>query len=315
MSDRLTPLDVSFLYMEESTTAMHVGGVAIFRVPDSGFDYDQFVELISSRIAFVPRYRQRIRTVPGRLANPVWVDDEHFDVTFHVRRSALPRPGTDAQLHELVARLMSRSLDRNRPLWEIYLVEGLSDNRFAVITKTHHAMVDGVSAIDIGQIMLDIDPSPRSTPPDSWHPHPEPSWLELVAGAISDAVRRPTQVFDTLLTGANDLRQTSERVLGAAIGLLSAASVVVQPAPSSPLNVSITSQRRFATAHTDLDDYKRVRKFHGGTVNDVVLATVAGALRSWLLARGEILSSGATVRAMVPVSIRRPGTPGEAAVG
>lgn len=266
MSDRLTPLDVSFLYMEESTTAMHVGGVAIFRVPDAGFDYDQFVELISSRIAFVPRYRQRIRTVPGRLANPVWVDDEHFDVTFHVRRSALPRPGTDAQLHELVARLMSRSLDRNRPLWEIYLVEGLSDNRFAVITKTHHAMVDGVSAIDIGQIMLDIDPSPRSTPPDSWHPHPEPSWLELVAGAISDAVRRPTQVFDTLLTGANDLRQTSERVLGAAIGLLSAASVVVQPAPSSPLNVSITSQRRFATAHTDLDDYKRVRKFHGGTV-------------------------------------------------
>jgi diacylglycerol O-acyltransferase / wax synthase len=210
---------------------------------------------------------------------------------------------------------MSRSLDRNRPLWEIYLVEGLSDNRFAVITKTHHAMVDGVSAIDIGQIMLDIDPSPRSTPPDSWHPHPEPSWLELVAGAISDAVRRPTQVFDTLLTGANDLRQTSERVLGAAIGLLSAASVVVQPAPSSPLNVSITSQRRFATAHTDLDDYKRVRKFHGGTVNDVVLATVAGALRSWLLARGEILSSGATVRAMVPVSVRRPGSPGEAAVG
>ncbi len=251
--------------------------------------------------------------MPGRLANPVWVDDEHFDVTFHVRRSALPRPGTDAQLHELVARLMSRSLDRNRPLWEIYLVEGLSDNRFAVITKTHHAMVDGVSAIDIGQIMLDIDPSPRSTPPDSWHPHPEPSWLELVAGAISDAVRRPTQVFDTLLTGANDLRQTSERVLGAAMGLLSAASVVVQPAPSSPLNVSITSQRRFATAHTDLDDYKRVRKFHGGTVNDVVLATVAGALRSWLLARGEILSSGATVRAMVPVSVRRPGTSGETA--
>jgi WS/DGAT/MGAT family acyltransferase len=315
VSDRLTPLDVSFLYMEESTTAMHVGGVAIFRVPDAGFDYDQFVELISSRIAFVPRYRQRIRTVPGRLANPVWVDDEHFDVTFHVRRSALPRPGTDVQLHELVARLMSRSLDRNRPLWEIYLVEGLSDNRFAVITKTHHAMVDGVSAIDIGQIMLDIDPSPRSTPPDSWHPHPEPSGFELVAGAISDAVRRPTQVLDTLLTGANDLRQTSERVVGAAIGLLSAASVVMQPAPNSPLNVSITSQRRFATARTDLDDYKRVRKFHGGTVNDVVLATVTGALRSWLLARGEILSSGAMVRAMVPVSIRRPGTPGEAAVG
>ena len=193
MSDRLSPLDVSFLYMEESTTAMHVGGVAIFRVPDAGFDYDRLVELISSRIAFVPRYRQRIRTVPGRLANPVWVDDEHFDVTFHVRRSALPDRATTEQLHELVARLMSRSLDRNRPLWEIYLVEGLSDDRFAVITKTHHAMVDGVSAIDIGQIMLDVEPTPRPTPPDTVAPAPpEPSWLELVAGAISDAVRRPT---------------------------------------------------------------------------------------------------------------------------
>jgi diacylglycerol O-acyltransferase / wax synthase len=315
VSDRLSPLDVSFLYMEESTTAMHVGGVAIFRVPDDGFDYERLVSLISSRIAFVPRYRQRIRNVPGRLANPVWVDDEHFDVTFHVRRSALPRPGTDDQLHELVARLMSRSLDRNRPLWEIYLVEGLSDDRFAVITKTHHALVDGISAIDIGQIMLDVEPTPRPTPPDSWRPHPEPSWFELVAGAISDGIRRPTEVLETLLTGANDLRQTSERVLGAAVGLLSAASVVVQPAPSSPLNVSITSQRRFATARTDLDDYKRIRKFHGGTVNDVVLATVAGALRSWLLARSEVLAPGATVRAMVPVSVRRTAHGGEGAVG
>jgi diacylglycerol O-acyltransferase / wax synthase len=315
VSDRLSPLDVSFLYMEESTTAMHVGGVAIFRVPEGGFDYERLVELISSRIAFVPRYRQRIRTVPGRLANPVWVDDEHFDVTFHVRRSALPRPGTDAQLRELVARLMSRPLDRNRPLWEIYLVEGLRDDRFAVITKTHHAMVDGVSAIDIGQVMLDVEPTPRPTPPDTWHPHPEPSGLELFAGAVSDAVRRPTGVLDTLLTSTNDLRRTTERVLGALAGLMSAARVVVQPAPSSPLNVSITGQRRFATARSDLDDYKRIRKFHGGTVNDVVLATVTGALRTWLLARGEVLAPGATVRAMVPVSVRRPSRDEDAPVG
>jgi diacylglycerol O-acyltransferase len=150
VTDRLNPLDVSFLYMESPTTAMHVGGVAIFQPPEAGLDYDRLVELISQRIALVPRYRQKVRWVPARLANPVWVDDSEFDVTYHVRRSALPRPGSDAQLRELVGRLMSRQLDRNRPLWEIYLVEGLSGGRVAIVTKTHHAMVDGVSAVDIG---------------------------------------------------------------------------------------------------------------------------------------------------------------------
>ena len=130
--------------------------------------------------------------MPGRLANPVWVDDEDFDVTYHVRRSALPRPGTDAQLRELVARVQSRPLDRNRPLWEMYLVEGLSGDRFAIITKTHHAMVDGVAAVDIGQVILDTSPEPRDTPEDTWRPAAEPSWAELVAGAVAETVRRPT---------------------------------------------------------------------------------------------------------------------------
>ncbi|MEO7981379.1 MAG: wax ester/triacylglycerol synthase domain-containing protein, partial [Sporichthyaceae bacterium] len=149
MPDRLSPLDVSFLYFEEPTTPMHVGAVAVFQAPEGGFDLDRLVRLISARIAFVPRYRQRIRWVPGRLANPVWVDDENFDVSYHVRRSALPKPGTDAQLAEFVARVQSRALDRSRPLWEMYLVEGLADGRFALITKTHHAMVDGIGAVDI----------------------------------------------------------------------------------------------------------------------------------------------------------------------
>jgi len=166
MADRLTPLDVSFLYFEEPTTPMHVGGVAVFQEPADGFDLEQLVELISQRIAFVPRYRQRVRWVPGRLANPVWVDDEDFDVSYHVRRSALPRPGTDRQLAELVARVQSRPLDRSRPLWEMYLVEGLSDGRFAVISKTHHAMVDGVAAVDIGQLETGIYGAPAIDPSD-----------------------------------------------------------------------------------------------------------------------------------------------------
>ena len=160
VADRLSPLDASFLYLEEPTTPMHVGSVAVFEEPEDGFDHDRLVDLISERIAFVPRYRQRVRDVPGHLANPVWVDDENFDITYHVRRSALPRPGNDEQLLELVARVQSRPLDRARPLWEMYLVEGLSEHRFAVITKTHHAMVDGIGAVDIGQVILDTSPTP-----------------------------------------------------------------------------------------------------------------------------------------------------------
>ncbi|MGH3343660.1 MAG: wax ester/triacylglycerol synthase domain-containing protein, partial [Carbonactinosporaceae bacterium] len=181
MAERLNSFDVSFLYLEEPTTAMHVGGAAIFQVPEGGFDYERFVELISERIAFVPRYRQRVRWVPGRLGNPVWVNDANFDVGFHVRRSALPRPGSDEQLRELVGRVQGRPLDRTHPLWEIYLVEGLRDGRFAVITKTHPAMVDGVAALDIGSVILDTTAEPREARADTWRPGPEPSWLELVA--------------------------------------------------------------------------------------------------------------------------------------
>ncbi len=304
VTDRLNPLDVSFLYMESPTTAMHVGGVAVFQPPEQGLDYDRLVELISQRIALVPRYRQKVRWVPGRLANPVWVDDSEFDVTYHVRRSALPKPGSDGQLRELVGRLMSRQLDRNRPLWEIYLVEGLSDGRVAVVTKTHHAMVDGVSAVDIGTVILDLTPTPREVPDDDWSPRPEPGALSLVTHAVTDLVSRPGQAVDTARTAAVDVRATAGKVLSVAGGVLAQARMMARPAPASPLNAVIGEQRRFGMAATDLDDYKRVRKSHGGTVNDVVLATVSGALRNWLLTRGEAVTATTTVRAMVPVSVR-----------
>jgi diacylglycerol O-acyltransferase len=311
MADRLSPLDVSFLYMETPTTAMHVGGVAVFEPPDVGFDYDRLVELISQRIALVPRYRQKVRFIPGHLANPVWVDDEDFDITYHVRRSALPKPGTDAQLRELVGRLQGRQLDRSRPLWEIYLVEGLAGGRVGVITKTHHAMVDGVSAVDIGTVILDLTPEPREVPADDWRPGREPGAASLVVGAVTDLVKRPTQAVDTARAAVVDARATVGKAATIAGGMLSSVASMARPAPDSPLNVRIGEQRRFGMARTDLDDYKRVRKAHGGTVNDVVLATVAGALRSWLLTRGESVKPTTTIRAMVPVSVRSEGQEGQ----
>lgn len=304
MTDRLSALDVSFLYMEEPTTPMHVGGLAVFQPPQEGFDYDRLVRLIEDRISLVPRYRQKIRWVPGHLANPVWVDDADFDVTFHVRRSALPRPGSDSQLRELVSRLMSRRLDRNRPLWEMYLVEGLEGGRIAIITKTHHAMVDGISAVDIGQVILDVTPTPREVPDDLWMPAPAPHTLGLVADAVTELVRRPTAVADTVRMGVLDARSTAGKLVGAVGGLAAAARIVAKPAPATPMNVTIGEQRRFGVARTDLDDYKRVRKAHGGTVNDVALATVAGALRGWLLSRGEAVTAATSMRALVPVSVR-----------
>ena len=304
MTERLTPLDVSFLYMEEPTTPMHVGGLAVFQPPEDGFDYDQLVSLIEQRINLVPRYRQKIRWVPWKLANPVWVDDADFDIAFHVRRSALPGPGSDAQLYELVGRLMSRRLDRSRPLWEMYMVEGLRGGRIAIITKTHHAMVDGVSAVDLSQVILDVTPTPRDVAEDAWTPHPMPSAVGLVASAVADLVRRPPGVLDTVRLAVLDARSTASRVTDAIGGLAAAAKIAARPAPGTPLNVPIGEQRRFGVARTELDDYKLVRKAHGGTVNDVVLATVAGALRAWMLSRGEAVTSTSTVRAMVPVSVR-----------
>ena len=309
--DRLTSLDASFLYLEESTTPMHVGSVMVFEPPSDGFDYDQLVQLISQRIAFVPRYRQRIRQVPGRLANPVWVDDEDFDVAYHVRRSALPRPGTDEQLQEFVARIQPRPLDRNRPLWEVYLVEGLEEGRFAIVSKSHQALVDGVHAVDIAHVIVDGDPAVDSLVPDTWRPAREPSDVELLTGALVDAVRRPSEVVENIRGGIVDVKAVGQRALTAAGDIVSTlARTAARPAPHSPLNAPVGEARRYVMIGTDLDDYRKVRSrlARGAfaddvTVNDVVLATVAGAFRSWLLTRGEAVHSATTVRAMVPVSM------------
>ncbi|MDT7573684.1 MAG: diacylglycerol O-acyltransferase / wax synthase [Pseudonocardiales bacterium] len=306
MTDRLSPLDASFLFMEEPTTAMHVGGLMTFDATP-GFDPDRFIALIGERLAAVPRYRQKIREVPARLGLPLWVDDPAFELDFHVRRSALPAPGSDEQLRELVGRLQSRQLDRSRPLWEIYLIEGLDRNRFAIVTKTHHAMVDGLSSIDIGAVLLDVTPTPRESPPDDWRPAPEPSDLVLAADAVREQLLKPGMALGNAQRAASDVRSLM-RTGGA---MLAAARSASRPAPANPLNAPIGRQRRFGTSAGALDDYKAIRKEHGGTVNDVVLAVVTGGLRRWMTTRGEPVLAAATVRALVPVSVRARGTGGK----
>lgn len=311
MADRLSSLDTSFLHLEDATTPMHVGSVLVFDAPRGGFDYDRLVALITARIAYVPRYRQRIRQVPGSLANPVWIDDIHFDMSYHVRRSALPKPGSDEQLEELVARIQPRPLDRSRPLWEVYLVEGLAEDRFAIITKSHHSLVDGINALDIGHVLVDGNPSASDGVLTRWRPRAEPTDVELLAGAFADAVRTPTQVIDTVQHGFADLKKTAGKVVGLAGEVVSTlARASARPAPTSPLNVEVGRARRFVMVGTDLADYRAVRARLGRgragvdvSVNDVMLATIAGAFRAWLLTRGESVRASTTIRAMVPVSI------------
>ncbi|GAA1302565.1 WS/DGAT/MGAT family O-acyltransferase [Pseudonocardia xinjiangensis] len=335
MPPRLSALDASFLYLEQPTTPMHVGGVSIFRRPrppgpSGGFDYDRLVQLIEQRIALVPRYRQKVRYVPGNLARPVWVDDPDFDIAYHVRRSALPKPGSDEQLTELVARLMSRPLDHTRPLWEMYLVEGLARGRTAVLTKTHQAMVDGVSAFDIGQVILDVappgtpasqrprngEPAPRAVLEELWMPRPEPTDTQLILGAVAEAVARPGEIADNVRAAAGDALATVGKIAGTAGNLFSMARVASRRAPGTPLNVDISTQRRFAVARTRLEAYRTVRAAHGCTVNDVVLTVVSGALRNWLLSRGEPVTSSSSLRAMVPLSVRgEADVPSSAAAG
>jgi WS/DGAT/MGAT family acyltransferase len=302
MVERLTRLDASFLYLEEPDTPMHVGGVLILEAPPGGID--ALAALVEARLALVPRYRQRVAEVPGHLANPEWVDDPDFDISYHLRRTGLPRPGTEAQLLDLVSRLASRPLHRRRPLWEMYLVDGLSHGRVAVITKTHPALVDGLSAIDIGQVLLDVEPDAPAPEPAEWRPERPPTGVQLVWEALDEYARSPSAIVDTARSAVTDVRSTAARLTGVAGGLLRTARKTMLAAPHTPLNTTVGRQRRVAVARADLDDVKKIRKAYGGTVNDVLLTVVAGALREWLLSRGQPVVAGTSVRVLVPVSMQ-----------
>ena len=301
MIERLRARDLAFLTAETTTAPRHNATVEIFEPGPDGFDHDRLLALISDRIAFVPRYRQRLLDVPGHLAAPVWVDDDRFDLDYHVRRSALPRPGTDDQLRELVARIVSRRLDRNRPLWEIYVVEGLADDRFALLYKSHQALVDGVHTVDLGQLLLDMSPEPRALEPDDWMPRPAPSSARLVAGAVKDSVTERATLVDTVTTSAGSALKVAT---DAGTRARTVANALTGRRPKRRSLVGPLSQhRRVVTVETRLSDYRRVRETHGGTVNDVILATVTGGLRAWLMTRAESMHGLRQINAVVPVSV------------
>jgi diacylglycerol O-acyltransferase len=282
---------MAVMALDSPTTPMHVATVEVFEPPDDGFDYQRLVALVGDRLAFVPRYRQRLMSVPGGLVPPVWVDDEDFDLTYHVRQSAVPRPGSMEQVQELVARIITRPLDRSRPLWEMYLIEGLDDGRFAILSKSHQTLVDGISTVDLGQVVLDVDTVSRERIPDDWAPRREPSTAALLRDAVEEGIRNPFRVLGAA-------RAATETLARANPFLVSRRAV-----PDSPLSGALSQQRRFLAVRTSLEDYRQVRRFHGGTVNDVVLATVTGALRAWLMTRAESVHSSRQLRAMVPMGV------------
>jgi WS/DGAT/MGAT family acyltransferase len=302
-SERVSAADISFLYLETRETPQHLGSLALFRSPVGGLDYDRLVRLLEERISLAPRFRQKLRGVPGHIANPVWVDDPSFDITYHVRRSALRGPGGDAELLDFCASIQSRLLDRSRPLWEMYLIEGLPDDRVAIVTKTHHSMVDGHGAVELAQVLLDDSPDPARLIEKLWMPEPEPSGAALLTNALIGMARRPAAASDSVRLGVNDVRATAGRLNGVLAGALSAGTALLSRAPASPLSVTVGQQRRIAVARTRLEDYRAVRHAHATSVNDVVLATVAGAIRAWWLQRGEAVTPLTSIRALVPVSV------------
>jgi diacylglycerol O-acyltransferase len=304
MVSRLSASDSSFYHRENTATPMYVGSLSILRKPRNGLSYETLLATVEQRLPQIPRYRQKVREVTMGLARPVWIDDRDFDITYHIRRSALPSPGSDAQLHDLVARLGSRPLDKSRPLWEMYLVEGLTKNRVAIYTKSHQALVNGMTALEIGHVIADRTQKAPEFGEDIWIPAREPNDRQLLLGAVGEWIARPgaqmAAVHEAVMevaTNAGQLVEVGRRVADVA------RTVARGTAPSSPLNTTVSRNRRFTVASHRLEDYRLVRARYDCDVNDVVLAVIAGALRNWLLSRGEPVTPTLTVRAMAPMSV------------
>ncbi len=300
--DRLTAVDASFLTNESSASHMHVGAILIFEGPPP--KYVDLVEHIRGRLAMVPRFRQKLVVPPLEAGRPLWADDVNFNLTYHIRHTALPDPGGEAQLKRLAGRVFSQQLDRSKPLWELWLVQGLERDRFAILTKTHHAMVDGVSGVDIGTVLFDLEPVPEPVEvSDDWVPQKEPSTVELVGRGISDVAAVPVKVAERAVAAVKRPETAARRAVEALEGLSEIVSAFADPAPDVPLNQPIGPHRRYVWARSDLSTFKQIKDALGGTVNDVVLAVVTGALREWLQGRA-IRTEGLELRALVPVSIR-----------
>jgi WS/DGAT/MGAT family acyltransferase len=307
--DRLTSIDASFLSNEGGSSHMHIGAIVICEGPPP--DYGDLLAHINSRLHLVPRYRQKLAFPPLETGRPFWVDDPQFNLDYHVRHSALPAPGSEDQLRKMAARVFSQQLDRTKPLWELWLVVGMKRKRFALISKTHHSLVDGVAGVDIATVLFDVQPVPEPTPPErEWAPRPEPSSAELAARGVEGVARAPIQLARRLERAVRHPNETVDQVREAAGGVGDVAWALINQAPDVPLNTEIGSHRRFVWVRADLDDYKRIKGALGGTVNDVILAVVSGALRRWLHTRG-VRTEGLELRALVPVSVRGPEIGGE----
>jgi WS/DGAT/MGAT family acyltransferase len=301
----LTAADASLLREERADSGhVHVGGISIVEGPPPSID--ELRAHVLHRLERVPRYRTTVVAPPLGIGRPHWAVDPNFSIDYHVRHAALPRPGDERELRIAAARLFSQRLDRRRPLWELWVIEGLEDGRFAVVTKSHQALVDGIVAMDLMTAILDAGdgpaPAPTSPRPGRWLAPPVPTPAQLVASAVRDAgravVHRPAR-----LAGA--LARPAEALAGAAAGAAGLGGLVsgrLKPAPPSPLNVPIGPHRRLARTAIPVADLKRVKDTFGGTVNDVVLALVAGAIRRWMADRG-LQTDGVELRAAVPVAI------------
>jgi diacylglycerol O-acyltransferase len=301
-ADRLSGLDASFLHMERDGAHMHVASTSIFEGPPPS--YEEFSEHIERRLHLVPRFRQKLRFVPFNQGRPVWVDDPHLNISYHVRRSALPPPGSEEQLRNLAARVFSQQLDRSKPLWELWLVEGLEGNRFAIVGKSHHALVDGVAGMDITTVLFDTAPEPETEPAagPEWLPRPEPTSAQLLGEALLERATSPTEIVRGARAVLRGPRQVASQI-GAGIADASKMIGAGMSAPASPLNVEIGPHRRLNWVEGDVAEFKRIKNEHGGTLNDVVLSVVTGALSNYLRARGHDTSE-LELRAMVPVSVR-----------
>jgi diacylglycerol O-acyltransferase len=297
--ERMSPLDAGFFYMEDENVPMHVGSVLVFEGPPPA--YGDLVRLLVAKLGQVPRYRQRVRTVPLHLGRPMWTDDEHFQILYHVRHTAVPSPGGDEQLRNLAGRVFAQRLDMTKPLWEIWLVEGLADDRWAIISKTHHCMVDGVAGMDLAAVILDMAADRELPKPDKWTPKAAPSTAATVFDGLRDAIVAPLQQLAAVPALARNL-PTGQEVLDFGRGLPGNLQRLREKVPGS-LNGPIGPHRRWEWLRADLSEIKEIRKALGGTVNDVVLAAVTRGFRDLLDGRGE-LADGLVVRSLVPVSVR-----------
>jgi WS/DGAT/MGAT family acyltransferase len=298
---RLSVLDELFLHLEGPNTHMHVGGAIVFDGPPP--DYQEFLESAAKRLQLVPRFRQKLLMVPFSLGRPVWVDDPHFNIEYHVRHTALPAPGDDEKLKRLTARIMSQQLDRSKPLWEIWFAEGLGGDRWALISKTHHCLVDGISGADIMSVILDLTPEGNEIEVEPFRPEPEPTADALLVDALKERLTSPAEAIRILQSSVLDPAKVPNRLFEAARGIGAFVGGSLDFAPQSSLNTQIGPHRRFETVLVDLEELKRIKNSLGGTVNDVVLSVVAGGLRRLLKARGERIED-LELRAMVPVSVR-----------